>query len=138
MVKMGSFINALNILTGATARHNSALRAVNDWAVSVRKMITDYDLHGSSEYESLLQDSGNAKFDLTAISYNGKAVVKPAKSIRGQDFQQMVINNIEAVENLRRILIKPSLRKEKLDEVISELLTAHESLQDSLNNTDFM
>ena len=127
-----------NVVTGASGRHNKALRDVNDWAATVQKFLNTYEIFGSSSYTMLLDNVGSAKFDLTGIAYNGRPVIDIAKKIKGADVPQMITDVIASVENLRRFLIHPDKQEEKVDDSVDNLRTSYEKLQETISQIDFL
>ena len=126
------------MVTGASGRHNKALRDVNDWAATVQKFLNTYELYGSSSYTALLDNVGSAKFDLTGIAYNGRPVIDIAKKIKGADMPAIITDVINSLENLRRFLIHPDKQEEKVDDSVDNLRTSYEKLQDTISHIDLM
>jgi hypothetical protein len=138
MVKKESISGIFNVVTGASGRHNKALRDVNDWAATVQKFLNTYELYGSSSYTALLDNVGSAKFDLTGIAYNGRPVIDIAKKIKGADMPAIITDVINSLENLRRFLIHPDKQEEKVDDSVDNLRTSYEKLQDTISHIDLM
>lgn len=127
-----------NVVTGASGRHNKALREVIDWAAAVQKFLTTFELYGNSNYSVLLDNVGNAKFDLTGIGYNGRPLVSVASKIKGADVSSMISDVINGVETLRRFLIHPDKQEEKVDDSVDNLRLAYEKLRDTLDSLEYM
>jgi len=127
-----------NVVTGASGRHNKALREVIDWAAAVQKFLTTFELYGNSNYSVLLDNVGNAKFDLTGIGYNGRPLVSVASKIKGADVSSMISDVINGVETLRRFLIHPDKQEEKVDDSVDNLRVAYEKLRDTLDSLEYM
>ena len=138
MGKKEAISGMFNMVTGASGRHNKALREVNDWAATVQKFLNTYELYGSSSYTVLLDNVGSAKFDLTGIAYNGRPIIEIAKKIKGADVSQLITDVITGVENLRRLLIHPNKQEEKVDDSVDNLRVTYEKLQDTISHIDFM
>ena len=128
----------LNVLSGTTARHNKTLREVRDWTGTVQKFLSSYDLYGSTDYSTLLGNIGDAKFDLTALAYNGRPLITKAGRIKGQEIEPLIIEIITSVENLRRYLIHPSLQSEKVSNTVLNLRSSYENLQETLTTIELM
>ncbi|OGO44457.1 MAG: hypothetical protein A2Z05_07365 [Chloroflexi bacterium RBG_16_60_22] len=126
-----------NFLTGASSRHNRALREVRDWAATVRKLITTYGLAEGGDLAPLLGNIGGAKFDLTGIAYTGRPMIKKAGKIIGFDFTVLIRALVENVENLRLILIRPSLQEERLEQAVSSLNRSFDNLDIAITGTGF-
>ena len=138
MGKLGAFLDTLNLLSGVSARHNRALRDANDCAGTIQKFLTTYDLYGSSNFGLLLENVGKAKFDLTAIAYRARLLIKTVKNIKGQQVSPLISEIVTSVENLRRALIDPSLYGENLSEVILSFRISFEKLQDALSDIEYL
>jgi len=127
-----------NVVTGASGRHNKALREVNDWAATVQKFLNTYELYGNTSYIKLLDTVGSAKFDLTGIAYNGRPIIETSRKIKGADVSTMVSEVITGVEILRRYLIHPDKQEEKVDDSVDSLRASYEKLQDTLSQMDLL
>ena len=127
-----------NVLTGASSRHNRALREVSEWAATVQKFLNGYDLYGKTTPEVLIDKIGEAKIDLTSIAYNGRPLMDTAKKMKGPDISPLVSNIITSVENLRRFLIKPTVQSEKVTDSIKNLRSSYEKLRDTLAKIELM
>jgi hypothetical protein len=138
MGKKEAISGMFNVVTGASGRHNKALREVNDWAATVQKFLNTYELFGSSSYTALLDNVGSAKFDLTGIAYNGRPVIDIARKIKGADVAQMISDVIASVENLRRFLIHPDKQEEKVDDSVDNLRASYEKLQETISQIDLL
>ena len=136
MGKARSFFNAF---TGASGRHNKALRDLADWAETIQKFINAYDLYGSPGLERLLDDAGDAKFDLTGLAYNGRPLVKQAADVKDdEDMPQLVQDIITGVEGTRRYLINPKLQEHRLQEAAGNLVSSYEKLCETLGRIELM
>lgn len=138
MIKKDSITGMFNVVTGASGRHNKALRDVEEWAASVQKFLTTYDLYGNSSYAVLLDNVGSAKFDLTGIAYNGRPLINTARKIKGTDMESVVSDVITGMENLRRLLIEPYKQEETVDDSVHYLRIAYEKLRDTISQLDYL
>ena len=127
-----------NAFTGATGRHNKALRALCDWAEAVLKFLNTYELYGGRSLEKLLDERGDAKFDLTGLAYNGRPLVKQAEDIKEMDMTTLVQQIITSVEGMRRYLIDPRLQEQRLQDAADNLVAAYEKLREALAQTEPM
>jgi len=127
-----------NALTGASGRHNKALRVISDWLATVQKFLTGYSLYGNYDLDTLLQKRGDAKFDLTNMAYNGRPLVATAKNIKGADLTPLMQDIITYIEEIRRYLIDPSLQGDKIRESALNLRGTFEKLQDALSSVEPM
>jgi hypothetical protein len=127
----------LNYLTGISKRHNRALRDVRDWAATVQRFLTRYDLYGSPNFDSLFKDINEAKLDLTTIAYRARTLIKTGNDVKGQKISPLMVSLVTNVENLRRALINPSLHETRLGEDILSLLMSFEKLQETLSDVEY-
>ena len=127
-----------NAVTGASSRHNKALRDVGDWAATVQKFLMTYDLYGNASFTVLLENVGNAKFDLTGLAYNGRPLINAAAKIKGSEISDLITGVITGIENLRRFLINPEMQTDKVNDSVYYLRVAYEKLQETINNTDYL
>ncbi|MFC1965067.1 hypothetical protein ACFLWG_03600 [Chloroflexota bacterium] len=79
---------------------------------------------------------GKAKFDLIVIAYKGRLLIKAGRNIKDRQVSSKVSEIVNIAENLRRVLIDPSLHGEKLSEVILNLRISYEKLQDALSDIE--
>ena len=138
MSRLKSFLEAMKVLSGISTQHNKALRDVRDWAVTIRDFLRLYNLNGNYSLNSLSEKIGDVKFDLIAITYKGRPLVKAAKKIRGKEISLLVTNLDDSLENFRRVLINPSMRDTMLDEAVLGLRTSFEELQNTLTDLEYM
>ena len=120
-------------LTGTASRHNRSLREVKDWAWTVEKFLRTYGIWTSKGgLGGLLKSSGDAKFDLTGIDHHGRDMVDRAREIMDRGIEPLVAKTVEDVEVVRKCLISPSLRNEKLPEAVAELRSSFKKLNGAL------
>jgi hypothetical protein len=138
---MGIFriiINLLNWLTGRSKRHNRALRHIRDWAATVQKFLSEYQLYGNSNIDFLLENTRKANFDLIAMAHKGNVLIRPASKIRDTQVSPLLTKVVDEIENMRRALMNPTIRGISLPEVISRLCVSFEKLQDKLTAIEFI
>jgi hypothetical protein len=131
-------VDILNRLTGKSARHNRALRDVREWAATVQKFLTDYGLYGSTDTATLLKNISQANFDLIAMSYKGNMLAAAADRISGARVSSHLIRVIGEIENTRRALMNPMLRRNTLPAVVAGLGKSFENLQKRLSTVDYL
>jgi hypothetical protein len=86
----------------------------------------------------LLENVGNAKFDLTGLAYNGRPLVNVAAKIKGADVASMLTDVITGLESLRRFLINPEMQTDKVIDSADNLRVTYEKLQETIDNTDYL
>jgi hypothetical protein len=139
MGKLRTFFDIINSVTGTSTRHNRALRDLKDWAATVQRFLATYNLYGSPDLDLdlLLSNIGEAKFDLTAIAYQARPLVKTAGKIKGQKFSPLISELNDRIENIRRALINPSFYDTKLRNEILSLRKSFKKLQGALSVIEY-
>ena len=128
MGKLKVISNTFNSLTGRSWRHNKALRETTDLLDEIQEFYSNYKLQeGNSDLKPLMENIGYAKFDLTNLTYHIRPMVGTAKDIIGVKVSPAMKQILSQIEDLRRALMDPALRRTQLREAISEL---HESVAD--------
>jgi hypothetical protein len=135
---MNSIIKTFNLLTGRTSRYNRTLRLVRDWAAKVQEVLTTYELIDSTDFKKLLQDTGDAKFDLTSISYKGRPLINKANVIKDRDISRLVADIVDETDSIRRYLMNPSLQIDRLGKGVRNLCVSFKFLRDELSRTEYM
>ncbi len=138
MEKLKALSNTFNSLTGISGRHNRALRDITEILTEIQGFYSNYNLQEESpNFKSLLQKIGYAKFDLTNLSYHLRPMIKTAKDIKGVKISQIIDEIANQLEDFRRALMNPALRKSQLKKVASDLHESLTSLQDKLSETEY-
>jgi hypothetical protein len=127
-----------NFISGRSARHNRALRHVRDWSATVAKFISDYRLSAGADMAFLLENVRQANFDLIAMTHKGNGLIKPASRIRGAPISSLLTKVVDGIENMRRALMIPALRSQRLPEAVTRLRASWENLQEKLAPLEFM
>jgi len=136
--KLKVLSNTFNSLTGRSARHNRALRDITDLLAEIQRFYSIYNLQeGSPKFESLLAKIGYAKFDLTNLAYHTRPMIKTSKDIKGEKISPIIDEISNELEDLRRALMNPALRKTHLRKAISELHKSVTNLQDKLSKIEY-
>ncbi|MFC1942580.1 hypothetical protein ACFLWU_05115 [Chloroflexota bacterium] len=130
-------MDQVNVFTGASTRHNRALNEVRDMAETVQGFLTTYNLYGNADLKSLFENIGDAKFDLTAIAYRCRLLIKTSTSIKSGKVSIGVNELFDSIENLRRIMSNPALLDTKLEEAVLGLRVSFEKMQDALSDIEF-
>ena len=138
MEKLKALSNTFNSLTGISGRHNRALRDTKEILTEIQGFYSNYNLQEESpNFKSLLTNVGYAKFDLTNLSYHIRPMIKTAKDIKGVKISQIIDEISNQLEDFRRALMNPALRKSQLKKVVSELYESLTNLQDKLSETEY-
>lgn len=138
MSKLKVLSNTFNSLTGRSARHNRALRGITDLLGEIQRFYSIYNLQEeSSRFDSLLANIGYAKLDLTNLAYHTRPMIKTSKDIKGEKVSPIIGEILNELEDLRRALIDPALRKTHLRKAISELNKSVTNLRDTLSEVEY-
>jgi len=119
-------------------RHNRALRNIRDWAATVQKFLSEYQLYGNSNIDFLLENNRKANFDLIAMAHKGNVLIKPASKIRDAQVSPLLTKVVDEIENMRRAMMSPTLRNTRLPEVVSRLRVSFEKLQKELSAIEYI
>lgn len=138
MGKWKALLEAMKVIAGVSTQHNKALRDVRDWTVTIREFLYTYNLYGEYSLNSLSKNIGDVKFDLIAIAYKGRPLIKAARKIRGKQVAPLIKKLDDSLENFRRVLINPALRSTRLNEAVLGLRMSFDELQDTLTDLDYM
>ena len=138
MGKLRALTDAWKVMTGISTQHNRALRDVKDWASAVHEFLSTYGLNGDYSHDSLSDNIGDMKFDLTAVAYKGRPLIKAAKKIRGKQISPLIVKLDESLENFRRVLVNPAMRANKLNEAVAGLRSSFEELQNALADIEYL
>lgn len=138
MVRFKALLEAMKVIAGVSTQHNRALRDIKDWAITIQEFLYVYNLYGNYSLKSLSQRIGDLKFDLIAITYKGRPLIKAARKIKGKDVAPLIVKLDDSLENFRRVLINPALQGTKLNEAVLGLRMSFEELQDTLTDLDYM
>ncbi|MFQ5996343.1 MAG: hypothetical protein ACE5KP_01790 [Dehalococcoidales bacterium] len=125
-------------MTGRSRRHNRAIRDVTDWAGTIQEFFARYNLQeGSTNFDSILENIGEAKFDLTTITYRTREVIKTAKNIKGTSISPLIEEILHKLEDIRRALINPALSSAVIRRLIPELYESFAKLQDAISEIEY-
>ena len=126
-------LDTFGSLTGRSGRHNQALRDVTDWVGTMQEFLSRYNLQeGSTNFDSILDNIGEAKFDLTTITYRTREIIKTAKNVKGTSISPLIEEIVQTLEDIRRSLINPALGSEVIRRLIPELYESFGKLQDTI------
>jgi len=138
MGKLTKVVNTFNNLTGVNGRHNKALSEVSEWTTRVQDVLSRYGLlETGADFDALLQKVGEAKVDLTSLTYNGHTVVRTARAIRSAEVSPLVGKVVEELEEVRRALINPSFIKVGLEKSVPGLQTSFQEMQSTLSRLEY-
>jgi hypothetical protein len=136
--KLKALSNTFNSLTGISGRHNRALHDTNEFLAKIQDFYSNYNLpEESPDFKSLLEKIGYAKLDLTNLAHHLRPIVKTVKDIKGVQSSQIMEEVLSRLEEFRRALTDPDLRKAQLEEVISELHESVTNLQQKLSELEY-
>lgn len=138
MSKLKVLSKTFNSLIGRSGRHNKALRDITDLLAEIQRFYSIYNLQEESpKFESLLANIGYAKLDLTNLAYHTRPTIKTSKDIKGEKLSPIIDEILNELEDLRRALMDPALRKTHLRKAISELHKSVNNLRDKLSEIEY-
>jgi len=136
--KLTVLLDTFNSLTGRRKRHNRALRDVTDWSAAIQEFLSRYNLQeGSSNFDSIFENIGEVKFDLTTITYRTREIVKTAKNVKGTRISPLIEEILDDLEDTRRALINPALASAILSKDIPKVYESLKKLQDAISDIEY-
>jgi len=136
--KLTVLLDTFNSLTGRRERHNRALRDVTDWSAAIQEFLSRYNLQeGSSNFDSIFENIGEVKFDLTTITYRTREIVKTAKNVKGTRISPLIEEILDDLEDTRRALINPALAGAILSKDIPKVYESLKKLQDAISDIEY-
>jgi hypothetical protein len=136
--KLTSVLNTINSLTGVNRRHNLALRDVTDWLATMKEFLSRYRLtEESNNFDSIIKNIGEAKFDLTNITYRTGDIIKTAHKVKGAMISPIIEKILQVLEGIRRALINPTLSRTIIEKHMFELHEALRQLQDAISGIEY-
>ena len=131
-------LDTYNSLTGRSGRHNNALRDVTEWLATIQEFLKEYDLQEEgSNLDSILENIGKVKFELTTTIYRSSGIIKTASNIKSLKISPLISEIVDELEDFRRALINPALGHTILIKVISELRNSFEKLRDAISQIEY-
>lgn len=138
MGRLKGLLDTFNSLTGRSWRHDKALRDITEWSATIQEFFTEYNLQEEdSNLDSILENIGEVKFDLTTIAFRTRGIIKTAQNIKGVNFSPLISEIINELGDIRRALINPSLGHTILIKVIPELRNSFKKLQDAISEIEY-
>jgi len=136
--KLAALLDTFNSLTGISRRHNKALRDVTDWSVNIQEFLSKYNLkEGGSNLDSIFENIGEAKFDVTTITHRAHDLINAAKNVKGARISPLMEEIIDELGNIRRALINPTLGISILRQDIPKLYESFKKLQDAISAIEY-
>ena len=138
MGKLTGVLDTLNSLTGVNRRHNRALRDVIDWVATLQDFLSRYKLpEGSTNFDPIFKNIGEAKFDLTAITHRTHDVLNTAKNVKGTRISPLIEEVLHDLEDIRRALINPALGRAMIGKLIPELYESFGKLREAISDLEY-
>ena len=138
MGKLKGALDTFDSLIGRSGRHNRALRDVTEWVGTMQEFLSRYNLQeGSTNFNSILDNIGEAKFDLTTITYRTRDIIKTAKNVKGTSISPLIEEIVHTLEDIRRALINSALGSEVIRRLIPELCDSFGKLQDAISGIEY-
>ena len=130
------FRRTMSNVSGRTGRRAKALDDLNDWAATVQSFLTSFDLYGANDLGSLLEKTGDAKFELVGISYNGRGLLNQVRQFRDTGAPDLMNDIIDGAESVRRYLISPKLQEPHLIRAVLNLRLNYEKYRSVLDQIE--
>ena len=131
-------MDKFNSLTGRSGRRNRALRDVTDWAENIGEFLSRYNLQKESTgFNSILENIGEVKFDLTTITYRTREIIKKAKNVEGTSLSPLMEEVLHDLEAIRRALINPALSSTAIRNLIPNLCESFARLQAAISVIEY-
>ena len=138
MGKIKAISDTFSSLTGISGRHNRALQETADFLKEIQRFYASYNLtEESPSFKSLMEKIGYAKFDLTNLTYHIRPLIKTAGDIRGVKASPLMENILNQLEDFRRALMNPAMRRAQLKKIIADLHESVTALQDKLAEIEY-
>ena len=138
MERMKPVVKLFDSLTGRANRHNRALRDVLDWSTTIHDFLSKYDAEKRHNLDLILEHIGEAKFDLTNITYKARGIIPIVKDIKGKKMSALVEEIVGNLEEFRILLIRPDINRTRLEPMLARVCELFENLQDSILETEYM
>ena len=117
-----SIITAFNRFTGITARRVKAQRNASDWLETVDQFIKAYAIEQDNvDMEKILGKSGDIKFELTTLTYNGRELLGRSGNLRNNAAVEVIAEIVDNLDRIRRYMFSPALQKERLRQALVKL-----------------
>ena len=138
MERMKPVVKLFDSLTGRANRHNRALRDVLDWSTTIHDFLSKYDAEKRHNLDLILEHIGEAKFDLTNITYKARGIIPIVKDIKGKKMSALVDEIVGNLEEFRILLIRPDINRTRLEPMLARVCELFENLQGSILETEYM
>ena len=133
---MGKLLNffdkLLNLLTGRNILHNRALREITDLTRDIEEFLAEY-----RRAENVFGNIGQAKIDVTTITYHVGIRVKVAKHIRDKRLAPLIRQIYDTLETVKEDIYSTKLGNSYLDENLSKLNDSLQSLIDAISDIGY-
>ena len=117
-----SIITAFNRFTGINARRVKAQRNANDWLETVNQFIKAHAIERDNvDMEKILDKSGDIKFELTTLTYNGREMQGRAGNLMNNAAVELIAEMVDNLDRIRRYMFSPALQKERIRQALIKL-----------------
>ena len=138
MGRLKGLLDTFISLTGRSRRHNKALRDVTEWLATLQEFFTKYNLpEAGSNLDPILENMGEANFELTNIKYRAHGIIKTAPNIKGSKISPLINEIIDELDGVRRAFINLAFDHTILIKVIAELQNSFKKLQDAISEIEY-
>ena len=128
----------INLFTRQNERHNRALSDIMDLSGAIEEFMAKYGLQESgSDSGVIFENIGQAKFDVTTITYQSRIRIKIAKDLRDKDFPPLLKEVHNDLEEVKRGIFNPKVGSVTLDESVFKLHKSFDKLRDAISGIEY-
>ena len=129
---LGFFDKLIDLFTGWNSRHNRALREITDLSHAIEEFIVTY-----KRPADVFDNIGQARIDVTSITYQMRTKMKVAKHIRGKRLAPLVEQLSDSLEMVKEDIYTTKRGNILLDEDLSKLNSSLRTLIDSISDVGY-
>ena len=128
----------INLFTRQNERHNRALSNIMDLSGAIEEFMAKYGLPESgSDSGVIFENIGQAKFDVTTITYQSRIRIKIAKDLRDKDLPPLLKEVHNDLEEVKIGIFNPKVGSVTLGESVFKLHKSFEKLRDAISGIEY-
>ncbi len=128
----------INLFTRKNERHNRALSDIMDLSGAIEEFMAKYGLQESgSGFGVIFENIGQAKFDVTTITYQSRIRIKIAKDLRDKDLPPLLKEVHNDLEEIKKGIFNPKLGSVTLDKSVFKLHKSFEKMRDAISGIEY-
>ena len=129
---LGFFDKLIDLFTGWNSRHNRALREITDLSHAIEEFVVTY-----KRPVDVFENIGQARIDVTSITYQMRTKMKAAKHIRGKRLAPLVDQLCYNLEMVKEDIYTTRRGSILLDEDLSKLNSSLRTLTHSISDVGY-